>query len=73
MRISYNELWKMLIDKEMNKQYQKELSDVSATPITKLVKDENITTIYNFYLNKFLFCIYKLKLCTYYFCDTIRY
>lgn len=44
MRISYNNLWKMLIDKNMNKQDLKELSGVSAASIAKLGKGENITT-----------------------------
>ncbi len=44
MRISYNKLWKMLIDKNMNKQDLKELSGVSAASISKLGKGENITT-----------------------------
>lgn len=44
IRISYNKLWKMLIDKNMNKQDLKKLSGVSATSIAKLGKGENITT-----------------------------
>ena len=44
MRISYNKLWKMLIDKNMNKQDLKELSGVSVASIAKLGKGENITT-----------------------------
>lgn len=44
MRISYNKLWKMLIDKNINKQALKELSGVSAASIAKLGKGENITT-----------------------------
>ena len=44
MRISYNKLWKMLIDKNMNKQDLKELSGVSAASISKLGKGENIKT-----------------------------
>ena len=44
MRISYNKLWKILIDKNMNKQDLKELSGVSAASISKLGKGENITT-----------------------------
>lgn len=44
MRISYNKLWKMLIDKGMNKQDLKELSGVSAASIAKLGKGGNITT-----------------------------
>ncbi len=44
IRISYNKLWKMLIDKNMNKQDLKKLSGVSAASIAKLGKGENITT-----------------------------
>lgn len=44
MRISYNKLWKMLIDKGMNKHDLKELSGVSSASIAKLGKGENITT-----------------------------
>ena len=43
MRISYNKLWKMLIDKDMNKQDLKKLSGVSAASIAKLGKRDNIT------------------------------
>ncbi|QKN24598.1 MULTISPECIES: helix-turn-helix transcriptional regulator [Caproicibacterium] len=44
MRISYNKLWKMLIDKEMNKQDLKEAAGISAASIAKLGKGGNITT-----------------------------
>lgn len=44
MRISYNKLWKLLVDKGMNKHDLKVVSGVSATSISKLVKCENITT-----------------------------
>jgi len=44
MRISYNKLWKMLIDKDMNKQDLKEKAGISAASIAKLGKGENITT-----------------------------
>lgn len=44
MSISYNKLWKLLIDKGMNKQELKKLSGVSTTSIAKLGKGENITT-----------------------------
>lgn len=44
IRISYNKLWKMLIDKNMNKQDLKKLSGVSAASIAKLGKGENIST-----------------------------
>jgi putative transcriptional regulator len=44
MSISYNKLWKLLIDKGMNKQNLKRLSGISTTSIAKLGKGENITT-----------------------------
>ena len=42
--ISYKKLWKMLIDKNMNKRDLKRISGVSTTSIAKLSKGENITT-----------------------------
>lgn len=44
MDISYNKLWKLLIDKNMNKKDLKRASGVSTTSIAKLGKGENITT-----------------------------
>lgn len=44
MRISYNKLWKLLIDKDMNKNDLKEVSGISTASIAKLGKGENITT-----------------------------
>ena len=44
MIISYNKLWKMLIDKKMNKRDLKNVSGVSTASIAKLSKGENITT-----------------------------
>ncbi len=44
MEISYNKLWKMLIDKEMNKNDLREAAGISATSIAKLGKSANITT-----------------------------
>jgi len=42
--ISYNKLWKLLIDKNMNKQELKKISGVSSASIAKLGKGANITT-----------------------------
>lgn len=44
MRISYNKLWKLLIDKGMTKMELKDAAGVSAASITKLGKGGNITT-----------------------------
>jgi len=44
MRISYNKLWKMLIDKDMKKSDLKEKAGISSASIAKLGKGENITT-----------------------------
>ena len=44
MYISYNKLWKMLIDKNMTKMQLKDAAGVSAASIAKLGKGGNITT-----------------------------
>ena len=44
LRISYNKLWKMLIDKNMNKHDLKNATGISSASIAKLGKGENITT-----------------------------
>lgn len=44
VRISYNKLWKMLIDKEMQKRDLQESAGISSVSIAKLGKSENITT-----------------------------
>ena len=43
MRISYNKLWKMLIDKNMKKSDLKDQAGISSSSIAKLGKGENIT------------------------------
>lgn len=43
-KISYNRLWKLLIDKGMSKTDLKHLSGISTTSIAKMGKGENITT-----------------------------
>lgn len=44
MRISYNKLWKLLIDKDMTRTDLKEASGVSSASLAKLKKGDNITT-----------------------------
>lgn len=44
MRLSYKKLWKLLIDKGLNKQELKKISGVSSTVIAKLGKGENVMT-----------------------------
>ena len=44
MHIIYNKLWKLLIDKNMNKQALREASGISSASIAKLGKGDNITT-----------------------------
>ena len=44
MRISYNKLWKMLIDKNMKKSDLKEKACISSASLAKLGKGDNITT-----------------------------
>lgn len=44
MKISYNRLWKLLIDKNMKKQDLQKATGISATCIAKIGKCENVTT-----------------------------
>lgn len=44
MYFSYNNLWKLLIDKNMNKQDLKRITGISSASIAKLGKGENVTT-----------------------------
>lgn len=42
MKIQYNKLWKILIDKNMNKVQLKELTWISSNSIAKLGKNEPV-------------------------------
>ena len=44
MAVSYKKLWKLLIDKGINKKTLCEMSGVSATSIAKLGNDGNVNT-----------------------------
>ena len=44
MNFAYNKLWKLFIDKNMNKQGLKKITGISSASIAKLGKGENITT-----------------------------
>ena len=43
-QFSYNPLWKMLLDRGLKKRELQEMSEVSATSIAKLGRNENVTT-----------------------------
>lgn len=44
MNVSYKKLWKLLIDKNMNKADLRQLSGISTGTLAKLGKNENVTT-----------------------------
>lgn len=44
MGISYKKLWKLLIDKNMNKGDLQKLTGISTSSIAKLAKGENVQT-----------------------------
>lgn len=44
MAISYNKLWKLLIDKSMKKKDLQRLSGISSATITKLGRNQNVNT-----------------------------
>lgn len=44
MRMSYNKLWKLLIDKDMTRSEMRKLAGISSSSLAKLGKGENVTT-----------------------------
>lgn len=42
--VSYKKLWKLLIDKGINKKELIELSGISSSSVAKLTKGQNVTT-----------------------------
>ena len=44
MKMSYNKLWKLLIDRGMNKSQLRAASKISSSSLAKLGKGENVTT-----------------------------
>lgn len=44
MKMSYNRLWKLLIDKGMKKSDLRKVANVSSSSLAKLDKGENVTT-----------------------------
>ncbi len=55
--VSYNKLWKLLIDKKMKKKDLQAAAGISASLITKLGRDEPVTTTV------------LMKICTVLHCD----
>lgn len=43
MAISYDKLWKLLIDKRMNKTQLKEMAGISTNAVAKLGKNESVS------------------------------
>lgn len=44
MSLSYNKLWKLLIDREINRKDLHEITGISQSTIVKLSKRENVNT-----------------------------
>lgn len=44
MKMSYNKLWKLLIDKDMTRSEMRKLAGISSSSLAKLGKSENVTT-----------------------------
>lgn len=42
MAVSYNKLWKLMIDKKMKKQDLRRLAGISPSTLAKLSKDEDV-------------------------------
>jgi len=57
--VSYNKLWKLLIDKGLNKKELITLSGVSSSSIAKMTKGQNVTTDVLCKICEVLFCDFK--------------
>lgn len=57
--ISYNKLWKLLIDKGLNKKMLMEITGISSSSIAKLAKRNNVTTDVLCKICKSLNCDFK--------------
>lgn len=44
MKMSYNKLWKLLIDKQMKRSDLRKNAGISSSSLAKLGRDENVTT-----------------------------
>lgn len=44
MGLSYKRLWKLLIDRNLKKKDLQAMANISSASITKLAKNENVTT-----------------------------
>ena len=42
MKVSYKKLWKLLIDKEINKKTLAQMANISSSTLTKLSKGESV-------------------------------
>ena len=42
MKVSYKKLWKLLIDKEINKKTLAQMANISGSTLTKLAKGESV-------------------------------
>ena len=56
MKVSYNKLWKLLIDKGMKKSQLREAVGASKSTFTKLSKNENVTLTVLLNICEFLKC-----------------
>lgn len=56
MAVSYNKLWKLLIDRKMKKKDLIALSGVSKSTIAKMTKDEHVSTEMLFKICEVLNC-----------------
>lgn len=57
--ISYNKLWKLLIDKNLTKKQLSEAASLSSSTMSKLKKGENLTTDVLCRICKTLECDFK--------------
>ena len=43
MAVSYDKLWKLLVDKKMSRAELRKVADISSNTLTRMIKDEPVT------------------------------
>lgn len=56
MRISYNKLWKLLIDKKMSKADLRKTAEISPNTMTKMRRDEEVSMSVLLKISNYLKC-----------------
>ena len=61
MAVSYNKLWKLLVDKKMSKSDLRKKAEIASNTMTKLRRDEEVSLTILSKMQKYGICIMKTE------------